>query len=484
MRFLIKLLLCILKFNWYYTVERIANESTHNYTYWSSPVSTTVEDALVATGSPKVYKYETGNFDDADDDNEDDNKNDWATATGNMVAGRGYIAKASSTDNATTQTAQFTLNGITGINKGDITYPLSLSADAGGDADADLDDWNLIGNPYSSVLLAKQFINVNSSNIYGTLYFWTHNTAIDGNGFYSQDDYAQFNLSGGTSAAPSGGTAPTGFIASGQGFFVEATHVEDVNFNVGMQLLTMASTDNNDFFKKGVELSDDNLIVEDKFWLNITSDNNFNQILVGFFDDATNGIDNLYDGKKLDVGNSISFYSIADNQNLAIQGRSSFIGDEIIVLGFKSDINSTTSYKISIDNLEGVFTDKKAEILLRDKYNNSILHNLRVSDYEFTVEQSGTYNDRLEVVFKTEALVNDIDLLSSNIRLYPNPTTNSFSIDLEDVNKVLLYNTAGIKVFESSKQNIYSISSLPKGVYLVKAITTNNRVITSKLVKN
>ena len=479
-----------------YVVERTANESTHNYTYWSSPVKTTVELALIATGSPKVYEYETANFNDADEDGEDDNKDDWQIATGDMVAGKGYIAKASNDDVATTQTAQFVLNGTTGINKGNIDYGIVLSGDASGDGDADLDDWNLVGNPYSSALDAIEFIMDNENIINGTLYFWTHGTAISGSGYYSVNDYAYYNVTGGTdpvtdppvgTGTGSSGTikssAPTGKIASGQGFFIEAKSAGTLVFNSSMQLLSLNPSYNNDFFKKGSTIVEDELHVKDRFWLNINSDNSYNQILVGFLEGATNGIDNLYDGKKLDVGSPISFYSIADNHNLSIQGKPSFVGDETIVLGFKSEISNTTSYKISIDNIEGVFS-KGTDILLRDNYSNKPPHNLNKSEYEFTVDKSGTYNDRFEIVFTSGTLANDLEDISSDISVYPNPTTNYFSVGLENVSKVLLYNTAGIKVFESIQQESYNISSLPKGVYLVKAITENNDVVTSKLVKN
>jgi hypothetical protein len=78
----------------------------------------------------------------------------------------------------------------------------------------------------------------NAGVLDGTLYFWTHNTSIGigvsnpGSGFaYSGDDYASYNLTGGTAtaAAPSDAdksaanpNIPTGKIAAGQSFFASS----------------------------------------------------------------------------------------------------------------------------------------------------------------------------------------------------------------------------------------------------------------------
>jgi hypothetical protein len=54
---------------------------------------------------------------------------------------------------------------------------------------------NLVGNPYPSALDANLFFE-NSVNLDGTIYLWTHNTAITNN-LYTSDDYATYNLLGG-----------------------------------------------------------------------------------------------------------------------------------------------------------------------------------------------------------------------------------------------------------------------------------------------
>jgi hypothetical protein len=69
---------------------------------------------------------------------------------------------------------------------------------------------NLVGNPYPSALDANLFFSENSVNL-GTIYLWTHNTAITNN-LYTSDDYATYNLLGGvgTNAALSSGVSTSG----------------------------------------------------------------------------------------------------------------------------------------------------------------------------------------------------------------------------------------------------------------------------------
>lgn len=74
---------------------------------------------------------------------------------------------------------------------------------------------------------------------------------------------------------------------------------------------------------------------------------------------------------------------------------------------------------------------------------------------------------------------------SESIGLYPNPSSDYFSINA-NVSKVEIYSIAGqmIKSFgKQSDQYQYNISDLSNGLYIVKAIDANNREKTMKLIK-
>ena len=74
----------------------------------------------------------------------------------------------------------------------------------------------------------------------------------------------------------------------------------------------------------------------------------------------------------------------------------------------------------------------------------------------------------------------------ANLNLYPNPTSGSFIIN-EQVSKVEIYSITGqmVKYFDAipSEEYQFNVNDLSKGVYLVKAIDSNNSSKTLKLIK-
>jgi glycosidase len=73
----------------------------------------------------------------------------------------------------------------------------------------------------------------------------------------------------------------------------------------------------------------------------------------------------------------------------------------------------------------------------------------------------------------------------SDISLFPNPTNNIFSIN-HDLSKVFIYSITGqlMKSFQNkSKTDVYEISDLNNGLYLVKVFDINNNEKTFKLIK-
>ena len=457
-----------------FSVIREARSSIKNYTYWSSPVNTTIESALIATGSPKVWKYITENFHDSNGDSFDDNGDDWGVATGAMSPGIGYAARASNLSSPVTQTVTFTAGaGTTSVYTGDYTVPVKISPLQG------TTGWNLLGNPFSSGLSAFKFTEHNKGLIEGSVYFWSHSTEMDLNGRYTDTDYAVFNATG--TSSPNGGPTPNGIISSGQSFFVNATVGGTVEFKSStMQVLSVVSDDNNVFFKKGKEPFLGDTII-DRVWFNLSSDELNNQILVGFLESATDNFDSKYDAVKMPVGNEITFYSYDISKEYVIQGKPSFNGDEIINLGFVADIVSATSYKIGIDNIEGVLTEM--DIILKDNLLGKY-HNLKKSNYEFEVEKSGTYNDRFEVSFVNGTLSTENTKSISDIRVYPNPVTESFEVLNVDVSKVELYNVTGDIVLSFNKQQSYNLENLSPGVYLIRVTSTSGEIVNKKIIRN
>ncbi len=339
------------------------------YTYWSSPVfGETIGDGLFESNASRRFRFNALNFLDATaetnnngaivpgQDDIDDNGDDWewVNSATVMEPGVGYAS--------THDPSVFVFSGIGydytfegRFNTGTIDVPVYRND--GSTADK---NWNFIGNPYPSAISASAFFAQNlydastnpSGTLDGAIYYWSQNSpplaTNNGNQTYNfaTSDYAVENGSGGTGGGDN--ITPNGFIPSGQGFFISYSEARPLStgtvvFNNSMR--TRGATDNSLFFKNTNTKSKTSAI-DNKFWINLTSDNGvFNQILVAYINGATNNDDGaFYDAdKNLSAGTYASLYSCIENstKKFAIQGKaaSSINEDETIQLGFKSTIN-------------------------------------------------------------------------------------------------------------------------------------------------
>ncbi len=424
------------------------------YTYWSSPlINSTL--AEVVQNADNYYSFNP-------------NTQDWdtATSTTTMNTGVGYITKGPTNGNFPgIYTASFTGSNF---NNGDVIVGLTFNNDANAD-----NDWNLIGNPYPSAINADDLIVANP-NIGGTIYFWTHNTDASFTQNFTQDDYVSWNGSGGT-AGCSGCVAPTGAIATGQGFFVQALSTSNITFTNAIRV-----TGNNTNFYRTTPQE------KNKIWLNLFGENSFSQLLIGFFDEATDGVDRIFDGLRLDGGAKASFYSIIDDNPYGIQGKSVLKETENIPLGFS--INDVGTFTVSIDHFEGVL--HSSEVILIDNELN-IQHNLKESNYTFSITNAGINNQRFILQITTDANALDVnDEVFSN-RLFITGSFSELKIKAPNgkiINKVMVFDLLGKEVAQSKKQaNLISLqsSSLQSNrIFIVKAILDSGEVLISKIYKN
>ena len=465
----------------------------YDFTYWSSPIQ---EIDVSNFGSTAVYTYNTANFIDlfsgigypqtsGSPDRHDDNGDDWAKAnsTDNIVSGKGYAVLTS----GTTPNHTITFTGVP--NNGLISIPVSLSGD---NTNID-DDWNLIGNPYPSAIDATVLINSNI-NLSGTLYFWTHNTELGGgsnngpaNDNYNTNDYASFNLSGGI-AASTGGEIPNGFIAAGQGFFMEVYDNGVITFNNDMRVINTVD-ENTQFYKssnvKGSNGDNTKLLNKNRIWLNFSNQNGaFSQSLIAFLPGATNDYEGNYDGVRAGTDLHTKFYSLLGDKELAIQGRSIYIDDTQIPLGFY--ITKPEDFTISIDNIEGVISTQNMDIYLIDHQLNKT-HNLKEANYHFNVSESGTNNSRFTLQFASSALGVD-DILNQENNLIISNDNDFFKISANQIVKsVEVYDMLGRMIIKSkpNKQSFnLSVNNVNKGsVLVIHAQLENGALVSKKAIK-
>lgn len=472
-----------------------------DYTYWSTPVASTAISNSAGTPFANwrvdhAYEFMPQNFlDVAPADGFDDNADVWSSTT-SMSPGKGYIIMG-----RTWGTFPATENVIfTGkVNNGVVTPPVFLTP--GGLTD---DDWNLVGNPYASAISADAFINANTSTISqsaidGTLYFWTHKMDISASNpgpdayNFSSDDYAVYNLSGGTGTQGSyvggtngtGGTEqsnkPLGYIASGQGFFVEASVNGNVIFNNSMRL-SAPVTANSQFYK--TLPVKDKTVAKDRVWLNLENKTGmFSQQLIGYFDNATNGFDNGYDGLLNDGGNYINFYSFIDEGTYKIQGKSPFDEKDEVRLGYFSAVADT--FNINIDSKEGVFSDSNVNIFLEDRILN-VIHDLKKEPYSFTTE-SGTFDDRFVLRYTDKTLATrSFEKAANTVSIGKDQNELKIKSALENIKRVVVFDLLGRKFFEKNAINNTEFHvaniALKNQIGIVKVTLANGMVVSKKVI--
>jgi endonuclease I len=377
----------------------------YDYTYWSSPLK---NQPLQVLSNPSLFYSFTPSI------------NIWSGHADNtmMEAGKGYIARAPSNLNySSPQTVEAVFNGIP--NNGIINVPIVKGAGT----------FNLIGNPYPSALDIDLFLThpANQSVVNGTVYLWNHNTAIGaqnqgGSGLnYSSNDYAKYNLTGGvrTTSSGTGSVIPSGTIASGQGFFIEANSAAPAGNYTAVFNNTMRITgENNQFFRAAPLTANVVASVEkNRMWVSISNQEGaFNETLIGYLSGATNSFDSMYDGKMFPAGNPVSIYSIQGENLLSIQGRAlPFAVSDTVPLGYNCSLAG--NYTIKIENTDGFFASM-GEVYLKDADLN-LVHNLKDGPYHYSTN-AGTFNSRFEILYQ--------NTLGQNSSLY-------------DQNQVVVYNS-------------------------------------------
>jgi hypothetical protein len=436
-----------------------------DYTYWSSPVASTPLSQL-ATNS-LFYKFNP-------------TINNWAyqTAATTMAQGVGYIGRAPG--GLTYSPTQIVETSFVGMpNNGVYSTPIIKSTGT----------YNLIGNPYPSALDADSFIAANSAVINGTVYLWTHNTAITNN-IYTSNDYAKYNYTGGVGTAPasSGGLTPVGKIAAGQGFFIEAnTSLANGTYSATFNNSMRISGNNTQFFKSGSSVNTTTSISQGlekhRVWLSLRSSQGaYNQMLLGYVQGATNDFDSLYDGKTLAVGNTVSIYTMIGANDLAIQGKSlPFSESDVIPFGYNTTLNGELS--INLDDFDGLFTSQ--DVYLLDKTTNT-LHDLKTSPYTF-ITTSGNFEERFELQFTNQALGTTIPIISDNdIKIINANHQLEVISPAMAISKVAVYDILGKLLFTQNdlNTNLFQTSSLHMApqIVLVKITLNNQNVITKKTI--
>ncbi|GIV33773.1 MAG: hypothetical protein KatS3mg031_1308 [Chitinophagales bacterium] len=361
------------------TMKRVGFNSPRLWNFWGSPLSgvdlsalgqrTHYYDPLLATDPNTTIGLQRG----------------WVPVSGAMQAGIGYISVQAGTVQFIGQADH--LNTNPAIN-------VTIKAGSG----ANGVPYNLLGNPFPSAMSATEFMNVNgpagppffgNGTVTGVTWFWDDDAT--GGAGYSKTDFAAWSGAGGVAGPNNPSKVPNGHIATGQGFFVEKIDpgTATVTFNNGMR-----STTNTVFFRqKPIE----------RLWVNVTNNHGlYNEVLVAFIDDATDGYDLGYDAKKMRGNQYLALYTKIGNADYMIQALSALTTDKTVALGLDAGLAGT--YTFGLKALENL--DESVAVILEDRMTGTF-HNLRLHPtYTFALAAPTQVADRFYLHFNVPLQIN------------------------------------------------------------------------------
>ncbi len=208
----------------------------------------------------------------------------------------------------------------------------------------------------------------------------------------------------------------------------------------------------------------------------------FKEALVAYVETATMGLDRLFDGEMVDVGNVITMYTKVDDTKLTIQGRSlPFDVNDLVPLAYKSTIAG--NYTITMPLYDGLFTEQ--HVYLEDTVLN-VIHDLRDSAYTFTTE-AGTFEDRFVLRYTNSTLgITNPSFDENTIVVYHNAQGLHINSGIVNMNTVTIFDIRGRQI--ASQNGIdnteTAFTNLPEThqVLLVKIEGVNGKTVTKKVV--
>ena len=166
-------------------------------------------------------------------------------------------------------------------------------------------------------------------------------------------------------------------------------------------------------------------------------------------EEGTLGLDYGYDGKMLNDSSDISIYSIAEESKLTIQARPLFTAGDVVPMGYKA--GAAGEFTIALDHTEGVFAEGQ-DIFLKDNLLGTTT-NVTNQGYTFTTE-AGTFDDRFEVVYATDALgTNNPQITANSVIVYKEGSSININTGTAQMTDVAVYDIQGRRLYAKSGIN-------------------------------
>ncbi len=354
----------------------------------------------------------------------------------------------------------------------------------------------LVGNPYPSALDLKKFLKENH-NITGVAYFWDSSPVAShylndyegGYGVYSPAGgdngyvpavFSKFDNTGNQlfSTGETGKHIARHYAPIAQGFLVEGKHQGSLIFKNEYRIYEKENSVNSEFKLNSSKSLETSLI---RF--NVEFNKKYiRQLLLIHNPDATSEIDHAMDAKNMSVLESDAGFLI-DEMSYLINVRP-FEKLEEIPLFLKVAIPSEVVFHKTIT----AFPNK---IYLLDR-NTKNYHDLSENKFSIWLD-SGEYHQRFSITFNNGMDEKTPEITPPAINeswIFQNNLFNRLEIifpEGKSINTVFLFDSLGKKMFETRTfgyQTSYQFSTqnLSKGIYLVKIIAMDGRVISKKVI--
>ncbi|WP_299228467.1 T9SS type A sorting domain-containing protein [uncultured Psychroserpens sp.] len=367
-----------------------------------------------------------------------------------LDAGVGY--RAASTDNG-----NFLFSGV--VNTSSISQTIL-------DSGPQFEEWNLIGNPYTSYIRLSDFLtqnnsefNVDASGVYG----------YDGN---ASDGWTIWNLAYST-------LNPNALITPGQGFLVATKPGGgSVTFNPSMR-----SSGNTDDFILG--RNDSNV---GYFRLKATSNSNSYTTDFYFIDNTSLGLDPGYDAS-IFGGNAPNFsiYSqlVNDNSGIDMGIQSIAFSDVTQTLSVPLGVNANTGQQVTISIEESTLPDSFL-IYLEDNVTNTFTL-LNINNYVFTANTSLRDTGRFFLHYAEEDTLSINENYNDNLQMFATSENVLYVKGLIKENTILhIYDVNGRLITQyhlsvNSTSNSINMKNISAGFYVAK-LKNNLQEKTLKLI--
>jgi hypothetical protein len=218
--------------------------------------------------------------------------------------------------------------------------------------------------------------------------------------------------------------------------------------------------------------------------MQVSDGTNSDEAVVYFNANAADGFD-AYDSHKMSNNNASipEIYTLAGNDQVAINGLSSVATNPVLPLGFTTGTSNTFTIKAT----EVTNFDADTKIVLQDNLLNTEQDLTDGTVYTFTSDVAST-TSRFSVVFKSTSITTGLNNgTNKNISVYKN-ANNQITINCESATNnsfVTVHNALGqLLVTKSLTGSLTVLSNVfSSGVYLV-TVTNAGKSVTKKVVLN